>query len=163
MLEEQRLWLCIVFYKQLIHSTFFIFIVKRVIITKINELWYIALFSVSESIKKLFSIDCINIYFCKSIVNYIFSIDLKVWGYPTLLISCFINFKVGLSPSKKNFFYLFQWNPFKNNEKCVLFHLNCSFRYQDIWVFVTTFWPSRKNGLMRKIRLISKSMTLQPG
>ena len=54
---------------------------------KINDSWYIALFVISESIKKLFSIDCVNIYFSKSIVNYLFSIDLKVWGYPTLFIS----------------------------------------------------------------------------
>ena len=27
--------------------------------------------------------------------------------------------KVGLSPSKKHLFYLLQWNPFKNGEKCL--------------------------------------------
>ena len=46
-----------------------------------------ALFVVSRSIKKLFSIGCVNIYFSQSIVFaniYLFSI---VWGYPTLLIS----------------------------------------------------------------------------
>ena len=30
------------------------------------------------------------------------------------------SFKVGLSPSKKNSFYLLQWKPFKNYEKCFL-------------------------------------------
>ena len=35
-----------------------------------------------------------------------------------------------------------------------LFHLKSSFRSQDISVFVMTFWSSRKNGLIRKIRLI---------
>ena len=39
--------------------------------------------------------------------------------------------KVGLSPSK-NYFYLLQWKPFKNNEKLFLFHLKSSFRSQDI-------------------------------
>ena len=61
---------------------------------KINESQYIALFVVCGTIKKLFSIDCVNIYFSQSIVNYLFSIGLKVWGYPTLLISWFINFKL---------------------------------------------------------------------
>ena len=54
---------------------------------KINESQYIRLFIVSGSMKKLFSIDCVNIYFSQSIVSYLFSIDLKVWVYPTLLIS----------------------------------------------------------------------------
>ena len=35
---------------------------------KINEPRYIALFVVSGSIKKLFSIDCVNIYFSQSIL-----------------------------------------------------------------------------------------------
>ena len=54
---------------------------------KINKTQYIALFVVNGSIKKLFSIDCVNVHFSQSIINYLFSIDLKVWGYPTLLIS----------------------------------------------------------------------------
>ena len=40
--------------------------------------------------------------------------------------------KVGLSPSKKNSFYLLQQNPFKNDEKCFLFHLKSSSSSQDI-------------------------------
>ena len=59
---------------------------KNNCIFEIKESQYIALFVVSESIKKSFSIDCVNIYFSQSIVSYLFSIDLKVWGYPTLLI-----------------------------------------------------------------------------
>ena len=55
--------------------------------TKINEVQYISLFVVSGSIKKLFSIDWVNIYFSQSMVNYLFLIDLKVRGYPTLPIS----------------------------------------------------------------------------
>ena len=66
---------------------------------KVNESQYIALCVVSGSIKKLLSIDCVNIYFSQSIVNYvsfldIFSIDLKVWAYPTLVISWFISFNL---------------------------------------------------------------------
>ena len=49
---------------------------------KVNESQHITLFVVSGSIKKIFSIDCIKIYFPQSIVNYLFSImfaiDLKV-------------------------------------------------------------------------------------
>ena len=55
------------------------------------------------------------------------------------------------------------WKPFKNNQKCFLFHLKSSFRSQDILIFVLNFWACRKNGFIRKIRLISKFMTLQPG
>ena len=54
-------------------------------VLKINESQYIALFVVSGSIRKLFSIDFVNIYFSQSIVNYLFSIDLKVWVTPHYL------------------------------------------------------------------------------
>ena len=65
-------------------------------IVKINKSQYIALFVVSGSIRKLFSIDCVNVYFSQSIINYFFSIDLKVWGYLTFLISWSINFNIVL-------------------------------------------------------------------
>ena len=42
------------------------------------------------------------------------------------------NFKVRLSPSKKIYFYLHQLKPFKNDEKCFLFHLKSFFCSQDI-------------------------------
>ena len=45
----------------------------------------------------------------------------------------------------------------------LFFHLKNSFRSQDIYVFVTTFWSCRRNGLIRKISLTSKFMTSQPG
>ena len=41
-------------------------------IIKIKESWYIALFVVSGSIKKLFPIDCINIEFSESLVHCLF-------------------------------------------------------------------------------------------
>ena len=59
--------------------------------------------------------------------------------------------------------YLLDWEPFKNDQKCFLFYLKSSFRSQDVQVFVTAFWFCRKNGLIRKIRLISKFMASQPG
>ena len=52
---------------------------------------------------------------------------------------------------------------FKNDEKYFLFHLKSSFRSQDIYVFVLTFWACSKNGLIRKISLTSKFMTSHPG
>ena len=42
---------------------------------KLNESRYIALFVVSGSIKKLFSIDCVNIY----LFSIFFSIDFSGW------------------------------------------------------------------------------------
>ena len=62
-------------------------------IFKINESQYIALCVISGSIKNNLSIHCVNIYFPQSIVSYLFTIDLKVWGYPTLLILWFIDLK----------------------------------------------------------------------
>ena len=38
-----------------------------------------------------------------------------------------------------------------------------TFRSQDISVFVMTFWSCIKKDSIRKIRLISKFMTSQPG
>ena len=37
-----------------------------------------------------------------------------------------------------------KWKPFKNDEKCFLFHLRSSFLSQDILVFVLTFWSRKK-------------------
>ena len=44
----------------------------------------------------------------------------------------------------------------KNTFYFILKALSCS---QDIYVFVLNFWLFRKNGLIRKMRLISKLMT----
>ena len=46
--------------------------------------------------------------------------------------------------------YLLGWKRFKNDEKCFLFDLKSSFRSQDIYVFVTTFWSYKKNSLIIK-------------
>ena len=43
------------------------------------------------------------------------------------------------------------------------FILKALFYFQNIQDFALTFWSFRKNGLIRKIRLISKFMTSQPG
>ena len=55
------------------------------------------------------------------------------------------------------------WKPFKNDEKCFLFPFKSSLRSQDIYIFVMSFWSCRKNGSIRKRRLISKSMASQSG
>ena len=34
------------------------------------------------------------------------------------------------------------WKPFKNNEKCFLLHVQSSFRFWEIYIFVLTFWLS---------------------
>ena len=54
------------------------------------------------------------------------------------------------------------WKPFKNNEKCLLFHLKIAFfpRYLN---FCLDFLVMKKNGLIKKIRLVSKFMTSQHG
>ena len=54
------------------------------------------------------------------------------------------------------------WKPFKNDWKCFLFHLK-SFFVIKIFTFLLDFLVMYKNGFIRKIRLISKFMTLQPG
>ena len=45
----------------------------------------------------------------------------------------------------KNIYFLYKWiKLFKNDEKCFLFHLKSSFRSQDIYIFVLTFWSCEK-------------------
>ena len=65
--------------------------------------------------------------------------------------------------SQKYLCYLLDWKPFRNDEKCFLFHLKSTSRSQGIQVFVMTFWSCRENGLIRKIKSTSKFMTSQPG
>ena len=79
-----------------------------------------------------------------------------------LILRSYFKLKAGLSPSKK-LCYLLDWKSRKNDEKCFLFHLKNSFHSQDIYVFVTSFRQCRKNGLIRKRKLISKFLTWQPG
>ena len=64
-------------------------------------------------------------------------------------------FKVGLSPSKKNCFICFSESRLKMMTKAFYFILKSFFRSQDIYIFVLSFWWCWKNGLIRKIRLIS--------
>ena len=85
------------------------------------------------------------------------------WNYLQFWLDMKIDPLKSDSHLPKKVFYFFQWKPFRNYEKCLLFYLKRFFCSQDITVFVLTFWPSRKNGFIRKIRLISKFITSQPG
>ena len=58
---------------------------------------------------------------------------------------------------KKIFFFLLQWKPFKNDEKCFLFHLKNYFHPPGISIFVLIFFSCRESGL------ISIFMASQPG
>ena len=50
------------------------------------------------------------------------------------------------------------WKPFKNDEKCFLFHLK-SFLLSRSFSFCLDFLIMYKNGLIKKIRLISNFLT----
>ena len=88
---------------------------------------------------------CSNYLFCKR----------PFWIFKRIFERVWEGLKPGYHLPKKSPYFL-QWKPFKNFEKWFLFHLKSSFRSWDIWVFVLTFWPCRKNDLIRNIKLISK-------
>ena len=54
------------------------------------------------------------------------------------------------------------FQPFKNDEECFFFHLKALFILK-ILSFCLAFLVVQKNGLIRKIRLIFKFMTSEPG
>ena len=66
-------------------------------------------------------------------------------------------------PPKKIVFICFNENLLKMMKNAFYFYLKSTFRSQDIQLFVLTFWKCAKNGLIRKICLISKFVTSQPG
>ena len=53
------------------------------------------------------------------------------------------------------------WKPFDNDEECFLFHRKSSFCSEDIEIFILPFLVRQENGLLGKLRLISKFMTSQ--
>ena len=75
-----------------------------------------------------------------------------------------MNFNDGLSfPTKVSVIcFIF---PFKNDEKYfyLSLYLKNSSHSQDIKCFAMNFWSCTENGLIKKIRLISKFMSSQPG
>ena len=105
----------------------------------------------------------------KYIENWVYR-DLRV-AYPlgcknicSKVLKCKFPFQLKSDSQLPNFFLI--WapeSPLKMMKNAFLFHLESSFRSQDIYIFVLTFWSYRKNGLIRNIRLISNFMTLQPG
>ena len=78
-----------------------------------------------------------------------------MWDFPCSIRFVFI--KDGLSGLIQ---FLANENPFKNNEKCYLFHLKIYFLSQNSCLDLLVM---QKIGLIRKIRLISKFVTSQPG
>ena len=54
-------------------------------------------------------------------------------------------------------------SPLEMMKNAVYFTLKALFVLKIFKIFVLTFWSCGKNGLIRKIRLISKFMTSQPG
>ena len=63
----------------------------------------------------------------------------------------------------KNFVLFASIKTLKNDEECFLFHLKSSFLSSDIQILVLTFSAMWENDLIRKLRLISKFMTSDPG
>ena len=74
-----------------------------------------------------------------------------------------LKFLVWFSPSKKIYFYLICWKPFKNDEKYFFFHLKTSFHSLGISIRVLIFWLFKRNDLIRVLRLILKFLTSQLG
>ena len=85
---------------------------------------------------------------------------IKVTGFNYIWIN---NITLKLDSHLPKLFYLLQQKPLKNDEKFVLFNLKSSFRSQDIQIFVLNVWSCRKGNLIKKIRLVSKFVTWQPG
>ena len=56
----------------------------------------------------------------------------KEYSYEIRAYTDALNFAKSVSHLPKKMFYLLQWKPFKNDEKCVSFHLKGSFCSQDI-------------------------------
>ena len=72
-------------------------------------------------------------------------------------------FKVGLSPSKKLCIICLIESPLKMMKNAFYFILKALFVLKLFTFLSRLFWSCRKNGLIRKLRLISKFMTSQPG
>ena len=73
------------------------------------------------------------------------------------------NITAGLPPSKKFCFIYYNERPLKMMKNAFYFILKALFFLKIFKVFVLTFWSCRKNGLIRKKRLISKFMASQSG
>ena len=80
--------------------------------------------------------------------------------------------KIGAGSGMKNFWKRFvlgsetisdNWKPFKNDEKCFLFHVKSSFLSSYIYIFILIFWLCRKNVWIRRLRFIPKLMMSRTG
>ena len=64
---------------------------------------------------------------------------------------------------QNNCFYLLQWTPFKNDDKCFSFRVKISFRSYQIFTFSSWFFGYVENALRKKLWLISKFITPNTG
>ena len=67
--------------------------------------------------------------------------------------------KVGLSPSKKKNVICFIERSLKMMKNAFYFILKAVFVLKIVKFFVMTFWSSRENGFIRKLRLTARFMT----
>ena len=81
--------------------------------------------------------------------NVIYAIEYTKYAYKLLELLMPFNFMM-----KKSNFKVWA-SHCKSDKKCFLFNLKSCFCSRDIQIFVLTFWSYRKNGLIRKIMLIS--------
>ena len=65
-----------------------------------------------------------------------------VWEQSCMWLFYYFNFERSYDVTLRSDATFGNWKPFKNNEKCFLFHVKRSFRSQDF--FVLTFWSCRK-------------------
>ena len=93
---------------------------------KLNESRYIALFVVSGSIKMLFSVDCVNIYLSQQLSFLYIFFNLKVQGYPILLVSREYD---GLWSSLFSKIAVLQL-------ECKIFYCSCSLTESSFWLIV---------------------------
>ena len=88
--------------------------ILQCLILKINESRYIALFVVSRSINKLFSISCVNIYFSQSIVHYLSWSSYDELEFLCLEISYIMDLLLIISETN-NTFLNFIFKPYTQN------------------------------------------------
>ena len=86
----------------------------------------------SENFSKFLRIQCEGLFLLSSYVVVDYDFEKFILSILNFYLCSFngCSVKAWLSPSKKN--YLLQWQPFKNDEECFLFHPKSSFHSQDL-------------------------------
>ena len=110
----------------------------------------------NTKLERMFSkLKCVKINFCCSLGVQCLQNILRIMEEG----SSSETYKVVLLPFKINFF---NESPLKMTKKGFLFHLKSSFRSQDNYIFVLTFWSFKRKGLTGNIRLISRNSAFFP-